>query len=291
MSNARKVFDQLRAGGFTEDQIFEDIVRPEPDGFNLAHAGGTTFTADADAADAFPAVPTDAVAGGGSGIQRFRFDGQLYVGVGIAVPSVNVDYFEAFPLASTERTLRQFLLTLSIGSTVTVLLFGAVGVWTSRRLLRPLGRVTMAAGEIAAGDLSSRVRDAARPGSRTAGPTRSTRWPTPSQDRIEREARFASDVSHELRSPITALSAATEVLEGRRDDIAERTRQAVDVVVSQVRRFDAMVLDLLELSRIDAGATDVHLEMVDVATCAARSPGATASPTSRSWSTKGDAPS
>ena len=54
VSNARKVFEQLRAGGFTEDQKFQDIVRPEPDGFNLAHAGGTTFTADADAADAFP---------------------------------------------------------------------------------------------------------------------------------------------------------------------------------------------------------------------------------------------
>ena len=39
VSNARKVFDQLRAGGFTEDQKFQDIVRPEPDGFNLAHAG------------------------------------------------------------------------------------------------------------------------------------------------------------------------------------------------------------------------------------------------------------
>ena len=100
VSNARKVFDQLRAGGFTEDQKFQDIVRPEPDGFNLAHAGGTTFTADADAADAFPGALTDAVANGGSGIQRFRFGNQLYLGVGIALPAVNGDYFEAFSLAS-----------------------------------------------------------------------------------------------------------------------------------------------------------------------------------------------
>jgi hypothetical protein len=85
------------------------------------------------------------------------------------------------------------------------------------------------------------------------------------QTRIEREVRFASDVSHELRSPITALSAAVEVLDARRTELPERTRQALDVVVSQVRRFDDMVIDLLELSRIDAGATDLHTETVDLA--------------------------
>ena len=84
------------------------------------------------------------------------------------------------------------------------------------------------------------------------------------QERIEREQRFASDVSHELRSPITALTAAVEVLDARRDDLPDRSQQALDVVVSQVRRFDAMVIDLLELSRIDAGATDLNPEVVDL---------------------------
>ena len=264
ISNARKVYDQLRAGGFNEDQIFEDIVRPEQDGFNLAHAEGVTFTADASAADAFPAALTDAVAGGGSGIQRFRFGGQLYLGVGIALPGVNGDYFEAFSLAATERTLSQFRLALSIGSVITVLLAGTVGVWTGRRLLRPLRRVTTAASEIAAGDLSTRV--AAEPDPDLEPLVNSfNEMADAVEDRIEREARFASDVSHELRSPITALSAATEVLDGRRDDIAPRTRPVVDVVVSQVKRFEAMVLALLELSRIDAGAADVHVEPVDIA--------------------------
>ena len=84
------------------------------------------------------------------------------------------------------------------------------------------------------------------------------------QERIEREQRFASDVSHELRSPITALTAAVEVLDGRRADLPERTQQALDVVVSQVRRFDSMVIDLLELSRLDAGASDMNVEEVDL---------------------------
>jgi signal transduction histidine kinase len=84
------------------------------------------------------------------------------------------------------------------------------------------------------------------------------------QTRIEREARFASDVSHELRSPITALAAAVEVLDARRDDIPERTQQALDIVVSQIRRFDDMVMDLLELSRLDAGSHDLNVERLDI---------------------------
>ncbi|HTH06641.1 MAG TPA: ATP-binding protein, partial [Ilumatobacteraceae bacterium] len=57
---------------------------------------------------------------------------------------------------------------------------------------------------------------------------------------------------------------AVEVLDGRRADLPERSQQALDVVVSQVRRFDNMVMDLLELSRIDAGSTELHREEVDV---------------------------
>ena len=44
------------------------------------------------------------------------------------------------------------------------------------------------------------------------------------EDRIERDARFASDVSHELRSPLMTLSASIEVLENQRDDLSERAR-------------------------------------------------------------------
>jgi signal transduction histidine kinase len=71
-------------------------------------------------------------------------------------------------------------------------------------------------------------------------------------------------VSHELRSPITALAAAVEVLDSRRGELPDRSQQALDVVVSQVRRFDHMVMDLLELSRIDAGSTELHREDVNL---------------------------
>jgi signal transduction histidine kinase len=85
------------------------------------------------------------------------------------------------------------------------------------------------------------------------------------QSRIQRETRFASDVSHELRSPVTALAAAIEVLQARRDELSERNQQAFDIIATQVHRFDRTVLDLLELSRLDAGAGATSEETIHLA--------------------------
>jgi signal transduction histidine kinase len=205
-----------------------------------------------------------AVEDGIAGMQRFRSGGDLFLGVGIPIAEVDAQYYEAFPLDGLESDLRVLLLSLAIGSTAITLLAGGLGVWTARRLLRPFNRLTAAATRIAAGDLDARVAPEQDPDLVPIVDSFNT-MADAVQTRVEREARFASEVSHELRSPITALAAATEVLETRRDEMPQRARQAVEVIVSQVRRFDSMVLDLLELSRIDAGAADLHLETIDIA--------------------------
>src|SRR3546814_2672907 len=73
------------------------------------------------------------------------------------------------------------------------------------------------------------------------------------QDRIERDARFASDVSHELRSPLMTLSASAEVMNNQRDDLTDRAQAALDLMVLDISRFQQLVEDLLEISRFDAG--------------------------------------
>jgi signal transduction histidine kinase len=130
-------------------------------------------------------------------------------------------------------------------------------------LLRPISRVATTAGEIASGGFDARMAPEADPDLARLAKSFND-MADAVQTRFEREARFASDVSHELRSPITALTAAVEVLDTRRGDLPERTQQALDVVVGQIRRFDQMVMDLLELSRIDAGSTELLREEVDV---------------------------
>jgi signal transduction histidine kinase len=82
------------------------------------------------------------------------------------------------------------------------------------------------------------------------------------EDRIERDARFASEVSHELRSPLMTLAASIEVLENTRDDLPERARTALVLLSADIDRLQQLVEDLLEISRFDVGAITLHLEEV-----------------------------
>ncbi|MDJ0770558.1 MAG: HAMP domain-containing sensor histidine kinase [Ilumatobacter sp.] len=212
----------------------------------------------------FPAELRESVTRGQSGQQQFvDDDGTPYLGVGISLQAFGVGYLEAFPLDTTERTLQVLATALTVGSILATIVAVFFGWSTSRRLLRPLSRVADAAGEFATGSLETRLDDENDPDlNRLAGSF--NEMADSVQQRIEREQRFASDVSHELRSPITALTAAVEVLDARREELPDRAQQALDVVVGQVRRFDDMVIDLLELSRLEAGSQDLHTEPADL---------------------------
>jgi signal transduction histidine kinase len=259
-ANAKTVRDQLLA-----EQQLDPVrdLRTEGSGFAVILQGDKTYSSDVRyPVETFPVELRTVVIQGGDGQQRFDLQGQPFVAVGVNITAVNAQYLEAFSLASTQRNLNAIVTALLVGSAVTTLIAAGLGWWTSRRLLSPLSRVATAAGEIASGGLDARMPPEADPDlARLASSF--NEMADAVQARIEREARFASDVSHELRSPITALTAAVEVLDTRRADLPERTQQALDVVVSQVRRFDHMVMDLLELSRIDAGSTELHREDVD----------------------------
>ncbi len=212
----------------------------------------------------FPEELVDRVRLDGYGRQQFVDErGDPWLGVGLSLRAYDVGYLEAFPLDTEESTLRLLATALIVGAFLATLLAAFFGWVTSRRMLRPLSQVADAAGEIASGALGARLREERDPDlNRLAGSFNDMADAV--QERIEREARFASDVSHELRSPITALTAAVEVLDAKRGDLPDRTQQALDVVVSQIRRFDDMVIDLLELARLDAGATDLNTESVDL---------------------------
>ncbi|MEI6743051.1 MAG: HAMP domain-containing sensor histidine kinase, partial [bacterium] len=144
-----------------------------------------------------------------------------------------------------------------------------LGWFASKRLLRPVGRVAATAAEIAAGKLDARLTPESDPDLDQLV-TSFNAMADAVQERIEREIRFASDVSHELRSPITALTAAIEVLAAKKHELSDRNQQAFDIIDTQVRRFDRMVIDLLELSRLESGASQLRVESVDIEDLIAR---------------------
>ena len=191
--------------------------------------------------------------------------------VGVPIPSVHAAYFEVFDLSDLDHTLRVLGLTLFVAGVVTTLLGIALGRFASVRSLRPLADVSRAAGAIAGGELDTRL-DAEAADPDLEGLTHSFNAMVDQlQERIEREARFNSDVSHELRSPLTTLAAAVEVLEADRDQLPPRSQRALQLLSDDLRRFQRMVGDLLEMSRADAGSVDVFLEEVNVSELVQRS--------------------
>jgi len=190
--------------------------------------------------------------------------GQPQIVVGVPIPSVHAAYFEVFSLSDLGHTLRVLGITLVGTGVVTTVLGIVLGRFASRRSLRPLAGVSRAAVAIAGGRLDTRLApEAADPD--LEGLTSSFNTMVDQlQARIEREARFNSDVSHELRSPLTTLSASLEVLEADRYNLPPRAQRALQLLGDDLRRFQRMVGDLLEMSRADAGSVDVFLEEVNV---------------------------
>ena len=137
-----------------------------------------------------------------------------------------------------------------------------LGRWASGRALRPLAGVTEAAVAVAGGELDTRV-EAGDDVDLQELASAFNRMTANLQDRIEREARFTSDVSHELRSPLTTLTATVGVLEAHRDELSPRARSALDLLDGDLHRFTRMVDDLLEISRFDAGSAELSLDEVD----------------------------
>jgi signal transduction histidine kinase len=83
------------------------------------------------------------------------------------------------------------------------------------------------------------------------------------QERIDHEVRFTADVSHELRSPLTTLATSLGVLESHRDELPPRSRHALDLLSTELHRFQRMVDDLLEISRVDTGSAELSLDEVE----------------------------
>ena len=155
--------------------------------------------------DDLPDELVESVGARQSGQQLFEYEGEPWLGVGVHIRAYDIGYIEAFPLETTENTLRVLATALTIGAILATVVATFFGWSTSRRLLRPLSRVADAAGEVASGSLDVRMEPESDPDlNRLAGSFNDMADAV--QERIEREQRFASDVSHELRSPITALT-------------------------------------------------------------------------------------
>jgi signal transduction histidine kinase len=197
----------------------------------------------------------------GAARQRLIINGSPFVAVGVRLPGQDASYFEFVPVVEYQRTLETLIVVLVVAATATTLAGAVAGWFASKRLVRPLVAVGEASEAISAGNLSQRLdvggdRDLDRVARSFNHMARSL------EERIARELRFTADVSHELRTPLTAMASAVSL--AQRAKLDGRAQFAVQVLDGQVEHLRSLTLQLLEISRIDAGVAELQLEEVDV---------------------------
>jgi two-component system, OmpR family, sensor histidine kinase ChvG len=82
-------------------------------------------------------------------------------------------------------------------------------------------------------------------------------------DRIDAIERFAADVAHELKNPLTSLKSAVEMLARAGSD--EQRARMMGIVRNDVKRIDRLISDISDASRLDAELSRETSERVDLA--------------------------
>ncbi|CAB4342440.1 MAG: HAMP domain-containing protein [Actinobacteria bacterium] len=195
----------------------------------------------------------------------------IVIGSPVNVPSVGAyELYLMFPLNNERDSVN--LVQRAIVITGLLLLFGiAVLVWfVAARVTEPVRETALVAQSLASGDLDRRVVVKGEDDLAILG-TAFNDMATSLQNQIVRletlstvQQQFVSDVSHELRTPLTTVRMASEMIYDARDKFDTDTARSAELLRNQVDRFDALLSDLLEISRFDAGAAELEVVPVDV---------------------------
>lgn len=166
-------------------------------------------------------------------------------------------FFELDPMGDLERTLQALPVVLAVVAALTTLAGALVGSWASKRVLTPLHDVASATTRVSEGDMHTRLPESHDPDLKPIVDSFNAMVDA-IDNRIERERRFTADVSHELRSPLTALTTAVHLLQSRQDELPERAQKAVQLMDTELQRFSQALSDLLEISRLESGTIRVQ---------------------------------
>lgn len=233
-------------------------------------AGGERHASDPAVA---PRVPPDLrriVRAGELGYQRLDLGGEPLLVVGGPAPGSAIELYFVFPEGGVARDLRFLGAVLLAGWAAVTAGAGAVGWGVAGRALAPVGEASRAARAVAEGVLETRLP--------ASGRDEFGDWAAAFNEMAEaleakvralqeaeaRERRFTSDVAHELRTPLTALVAEAALLAEHLGAMAPEARRPAELLVADVARLRRLVEDLMEISRLDAGAERVEREPVDL---------------------------
>ncbi|MHB8618944.1 MAG: sensor histidine kinase [Chloroflexota bacterium] len=163
-----------------------------------------------------------------------------------------------------QAALNDLLGLLAIAIPLTLLLAVAGGLFLASRALDPIDRVTRAAGEIGARDLSRRLNLPDTPDEVGRLTTTFDGMLDRIEDAFHRERQFTADASHELRTPLSLLTSQAEVTLQRPRKAAEY-REALTNIRQDAARMEHLLSELLVLARADAGHEQITREPLHLA--------------------------
>lgn len=179
-------------------------------------------------------------------------------------------YF-VYSLADEEQTLLLIQRVLILGAGMLVALVVFMTWWVTTQAVRPVRHAARTASRLAEGVLSERMtvrgNDEMATLARTFNEMAESlqRQITRMEELSRLQRRFVADVSHELRTPLTTVRMASDVLYDARADFPPEVARSAELLTNQLDRFEALLADLLEISRIDAGAARLEFEEMSLA--------------------------
>jgi two-component system, OmpR family, sensor histidine kinase MtrB len=198
---------------------------------------------------------------------------------GLAVGTPLGSYYQLyylFPMKQEQQTLQLVQRTLIGAGLALIVLLALIASLVTRWVVIPVRHAAQAAQRLSAGRLGERMR--VRGADDLAALATSFNDMAASlQDKLREleelskvQRQFVSDVSHELRTPLTTIQMAAEVLLEAKDSLDASSARSAELLQGQLERFQALLEDLLEISRYDANAATLDAESVDVSDLARR---------------------
>lgn len=194
----------------------------------------------------------------------------LVVGQPVRTAGRSLQLYLLFPLSAEQRTLALVQSTLALAAGVLLVLLAGISSVVTRQVVRPVRQAADVAERFADGHLDERmpvhgddeVARLAESYNEMAASIQSQIRQLEEFGALQR--RFTSDVSHELRTPLTTVRMAAEVLHAQVDPAEVTAARSAQLLVDELDRFETLLSDLLEISRLDAGMAELGLETVDV---------------------------
>ncbi len=194
----------------------------------------------------------------------------LIMGTTVTSSPPAVQLYMLYPLAGEQATVAVVQNTLIIGGLVLLALLAGITNLVTRQVVMPVRRAARAAERFAEGELDERMvvvgeDDVARLAQSYNEMAESIeRQIRQLEDFGQLQRRFTSDVSHELRTPLTTVRMAADVLHASRKQFPAGLARSTELLVDELDRFETLLADLLEISRLDAGVEELVADETDL---------------------------